>query len=150
MNRKWRGFTLMELIFAMAISGIVLGVGYQLYVVALHNQQIECARETVMLSIQNAMGRIKKDVRTGSSVQVNGSELRISGGNGSIIYRNRPGAGVERVFGRSHVVFKDVTATFAASRSGGRGVDVDLRSSIRVRRRPIRIEISSFVSPRNL
>ncbi|MCX6345745.1 MAG: prepilin-type N-terminal cleavage/methylation domain-containing protein [Armatimonadetes bacterium] len=141
------GFTLMELIFAMAISSIVLGVGYQLYAITLRSQDVECARETAMLSVQNAMARIKSDVRTGSSVHVNGGELRIQGENGLVVYRNKPGAGVERMFGRSHVVFKDVTAKFAASRSG---VGVDLRSSIRVHRRPIRIEISSFVSPRNL
>ncbi|MCX6345114.1 MAG: type II secretion system protein, partial [Armatimonadetes bacterium] len=124
MKTRSHGFTLMELIVAMTISGIVLGVGYQLYALTLRNQDIECARETVTLSIQNAMGRIKSDVRTGSSVHVNGGELRIQGENGLVVYRNKPGAGVERMFGRSHVVFKDVTVKFAASRSG---VGVDLR-----------------------
>ena len=143
-----RGMTLIELMFAMALSLTMLAVGYQAYISFTRVDDLESRRESMMLTMQNAMSKIKSDVRSGASVSGSKGSLVISGGENTVAYRNfSSGSGIERWVGVRRTRYKDVTAEF--SFTGTSGVNIRLVSKASVHRRPIRIEVNSFVRPRN-
>jgi len=147
MNRNRRGVALIELIFAMGLGLIVLSVGYRTYATVSRAHQYECSRESVMLTAQNLLGRIKEDVRAANSVAVSRNTLTVRSGPRTTIYRILPsGAGVQRAIGRGRALYAGVGAEFAAGSSHGVSVRVFARQ--RANRRPIRVDISTFVSPR--
>ncbi len=149
MRTNDRGTSLIELIFAMGLGLAVLAIGYRSYLGVLKVSDYEDRREQITVGVQNLMERIKKDVRAGSSVAVSGNILTIDGAGLRIVYVSSPdGSGVRRETPSSRSIYKDIKAQFAAA-PGRRGVQVRLNSDSRVHRRPIHVEISSFVSPRN-
>jgi prepilin-type N-terminal cleavage/methylation domain-containing protein len=142
-----RGFTLLEVMVTTAISAAVLATGYTLYIGVLKTQELDNQRESMMLTVQNAMAQIKKDVRAAGSVHGSENTLVIDGGQ--LMYESlSSGVGLDRIIA-SHAkrTYRGVSATFEFS-SGG-GVSVKLQSRARVGRRLIRIEISNVVFPRN-
>ena len=147
MKADRRGPSLIELIFAAGLGLAVLAVGYRMYFSVTRINDYENKRESMTLSVQNVMGRIKQDVRAARSVSGSGNSLALTSDAGQIVYRNaRNGSGLQRSMGGGWCVFRGVTARFSPS---PRGAEVSLRSQSSMHRRPIRIEISSFVSPRN-
>lgn len=138
-----RGMTLVELIFAMGLGMVVMAVGYKGYVGVTRANDYADRREATTVAAQNLMGRIKHDVRSGSSISASGASLTI-GGAGVTYASTRQG--VERKVGSGHAIYKDLTARFAPQAGG---VSVTLRSATRVHRRPIDVEITSFVAPRS-
>ena len=143
-----RGFSLMELIFAVGLGVVVMAIGYKAYVGVTRVHDIESRRESMMLTVQNVMAKIKQDTRSAASVSGSKSSLVIDGGR--IVYSNLPdGAGIQRAAGRGRATFEGPVAEFSIVRQPASGVNVTIRSEKTVHRRPIRIEVTSFISPRN-
>lgn len=150
MKRSRAGTSLFELIFAVGLSLLVISVGYRTYVSFMRVEDIERKRESISLAVQNLMGRIKQDVRSASSISGSGGVLTITGSDTRIIYRNKQGSScVERIANRRFTHYDNVEAVFAVKTGNAAGVDVKLTSEVKARRRPIRIEVTSFISPRN-
>jgi len=145
MNARARGMALVELIVAMGIALTAIGVGYQIYNACLKADDRAARRETMTLAVQNLMARVKQDVRVARSISVSGGALVTSGERGRVSYRSASG-GVERSTGRGRCVFRDISARFEG---GSGGVKVRLTSDARVHRRPIHIEVESYVASRN-
>lgn len=142
--RRNRGFSLLEMIVTAAISTAVLATGYSLYVGVLRAQDLESQRESMMLTAQNVMGQIKRDVRNGASVSGNSDTLIID--SGRVRYSCRPNS-VERIINvQGRCIYKGLSAKFTLDNGG---VRVKLWSRDKVQRRLIRVEITSFISPRN-
>ncbi len=141
-----RGFSLIELIFAIGLGMTVMAVGYRAHVGVQRMHDIETRRESMTLNIQNTMAKIKRDIRSASTVAATGDSLVID--SGRITYRSTPG-GVERITSSGRATFQGVKARFKAGSGGAFGADVTLRAEDTVRRRPIKIEVTSFISPRN-
>lgn len=140
-----RGFSLMELIFAVGLGVVVMAIGYRAYVGVTRVHDVESRRESMMLTVQNVMAKIKQDTRSAGSVSGSKGSLVIDGGR--VVYSNLPdGAGIQRAAGRGRATFEGPVAEFSISRPG---VNVTIRSEDTVHRRPIRIEVTSFISPRN-
>lgn len=146
MMQRNRGFSLLEMIVTAAISAAVLATGYSLYVGVLKAQDLESQRESMMLTVQNVMGLIKRDVRNGASVSGDQDTLIIDGGR--VRYKCQPnGTGIERITkSQGKCIYKGISAKFTLDNGG---VRVKLWSNAKVQRRPIRIEVTSFISPRN-
>lgn len=140
-----RGMTLMEVVYASGISLVVLAIGFRAYVGITRIDDVERGREMISLSVQSAMDSVKRDVRAGSSVSGSGHLLSINGPNGRISY-NDTGSGLQRTEGHARRVFKGASAEFSAS---GNDVQATVRAMDIVHRRPIRVEVSSFVRTRN-
>lgn len=146
--RSRRGFSLVEVMVAATLSIAVLAAGYQAYIGFMRVDDIESRRESMMLGVQNVMSKIKSDVRSGLSVGGSRESLVISDGVNFVMYKNLPdGSGIESFIGMRRTKYKDITAEF--SFDGTSGVNVRLVSKASVHRRPIKIEVNSFVRPRN-
>lgn len=146
MMKQNRGFTLLETIVATALSVAVLSVGYSMYIGVFKAQNLANQRESMMLSVQNVMSQIKRDVRSSGSVSGNYNTLILD--SGKVSYKSlSDNIGIERK-SASHAkrIYNGVSAEFGL---GSGGVSVKLRSNAKVQRRPINIEISSFITPRN-
>jgi len=137
MNR--RGFTLIELVVATGLGLMVIAIGYKAYFGALRVDDHAAKRESLTLGVQNLMARIKQDVRGAHALNVANGTLTIDGGR--VIYRNTD-AGVER----GKCVYRDTRAEFT---SEGQGVDIRLRAGASVHKRLVRVEVESYVRPRN-
>jgi prepilin-type N-terminal cleavage/methylation domain-containing protein len=148
MKPNRRAFTLLEMLVAMAISAIVLMAGYRAYFLAMQTQDVETARESATFTITTAMNSIKHDVRSASSVSVSPGSLTIAGREGRIVYKCMPGIGLEKTVGQGRHIYKGLTARFSRGESG-RGVNVELKWDSRVHKRPVRMEVTSYVIPRN-
>jgi hypothetical protein len=144
MNR--RGMSLIEVVFACGISLVVLAIGFRAYATLTRIDDVESHREMASLTVQTAIDAIKRDVRAGSSVSGSGQSMSISGPSGRIAYRTVSG-GLQRVTSHGRRVFRGASAEFSSA--GGNGVQVKVRAKDKVHGRPIRIEVSSFVRPRN-
>jgi hypothetical protein len=133
---------------AASLSVVVLAAGYQAYIGFTRVDDIESRREQMTLNVQNLMARMKSDIRSGASVSGSARRLVITGTEKTIIYTSLPGgAGVERVSGSRRTRYKEISAEF--STAGRSGANVRLTAQDSVHRRPIRIEVSSFIRPRN-
>ncbi|MDO8589376.1 MAG: hypothetical protein Q7T82_20325 [Armatimonadota bacterium] len=143
MNR--RGMTMLEVIFASGLSLVVLAVGYRAFATMTRIDDVESRKEAISLNAQSAMGRIKQDVRAAAFALGTGSLLSMSGSNGRVVYR-AGSRGLERVSSCGVSVIKGVQGEFSST---GGGVRVTVRARETVHRRPVRVEISSFVRPRN-
>ena len=141
-----RGFSLIELTFAIGLGLTVMAVGYRAHVGVQRMHDIESRRESMTLNVQNTMAKIKRDVRSASTVAPTGDSLVID--SGRITYRSTP-RGVERTTSDGRGTTQGVKARFKTGSGGVSGADVTLRAEDTVRRRPIRIEVTSFISPRN-
>jgi len=141
-----RGISLTELIFALGVMLIVLCVGYRSYFGLTRADDIEKQRESITLTVQNAMSRIKEDVRAASAVSVTGSSLTAFGSGFHVTYHSLPGGGLDRVIGTGHFIYKNVNAAFTRS---GSGVDVALSAKTTAHGRAIRVDLQTFISPRN-
>lgn len=147
MISRGRGFTLLELIFSMGLSLIVLAAGYGAYFNFSRADEVERSRELVTIAAQGAMSRIKQDIRTSSAATASGSALSLHTSDGRLTYRSRSnGSGIDRIGPGRHSFLKGAAASFAKN---GRGVNVSVKASAKVHRRAIRVELSSFVMPRN-
>ena len=145
--RSRRGFTLLEMLVAATISIAVLAAGYQAYTGFMRADDIEARRESMNLGTQYLMNQIKGDVRAGSSVNGTKDSLVISGPNGAVTYRNlRDGSGIEKLIAGRRVKYRDIVGEFSTSNGGS---NIMLRSKANVHRRPITVEISSYIRPRN-
>lgn len=144
------GFSLMELIFAIALGLVVMSIGYGAYFSFMRADEAASERDSMMLTVRNAMSKMKHDVRSSSSLGGESGSLVLSGEDGRIIYRNAPGGeGLERAGERGRSVFKGVRAEFSQDKGENPGVSVRLRAESVKQGRPIRVELSTFVSPRN-
>ena len=141
-----RGFSLIELIFAVGLGLAVMAVGYRAHVGVQRMHDIESRRESMTLNVQNAMTKIKRDIRSASSVAATGDSLVID--SGRITYRSTS-RGVERTTSDGRGAIPGVKASFETGSGGEPGAQVTLRAEDTVRRRPIGIEVTSFISPRN-
>lgn len=143
-----RGATLIELVFAMAIGLVVLGVGYRAYFGTLRADECEARRESLNTAANNLMDRIKTDVRAASALRVEGGALIVVAKGRQVNYRSAPdGSGVERVVNGARGLYRGVQASFAPD-SGGVEVAVTSRAAD-VNGRTIRVEKRSFLAPRN-
>lgn len=141
------GFTLLEMIFALGLSMVVLAAGYGALFSFSRNDEVERTRERSTISAHDAMSRIKQDIRQSSSAAVSGAALTLSTADGVIVYRNlADGSGVERRANSMRSVFKGSTVSFAQN---GRGVQVSVRSSANTHRRAIGVDLDCYVMPRN-
>jgi len=146
MKRAQRGMTLVELIYSIGLSLVVMAVGYGAYASFARADDVERQREQLNLTAQNAMGRIKEDVRSASAIAASGSTMALSMAGDRVEYRNLPrGSGVERRARHGRCLFKAVSATF--SRSGG-GVNVSVKARAKTHGRAIRVDLTSFIVPR--
>ena len=142
-----RGFSLVELIFAIGLSMVVLAAGYSAYFHLTRADDVERRREQVTASAHNAMARIKQDVRASSSARASENVLSLSTSSGPITYRNLPnGSGVERHTSSSRGRLNGASASFQQS---GRGVNVSITAHETIHRRAIRVDLNCFVAPRN-
>jgi type II secretory pathway component PulJ len=138
--------TLIELIYSIGLSMIVMMVGYSAYASFMRADHVERQREQLNLTAQNAMARVKEDVRSASAVSASGGSMLLNMAGDRVIYRNLPGgSGVERRASRGRCLFKDISAEFSRS---GEGVDVSVRARSQVHRRAIRVDLESFIIPR--
>jgi len=139
--------TLLEMIVASGVSLVVFAVGYGLYTRVTRLDEVEARREAMTLTVQNVMSRVKQDVRAAQSAACSRGSVTLATGHETITYRTLTDrSGVERLRSDRRAVYRGLTAEFEAS---GTGVNVTLRSLAVVHRRPIRIEITSFIRPRN-
>lgn len=146
MRRSQRGFTLIEMIVSMGLSLIVLSVGYGAYYSFSRADDVERTREQLNLTAQNAMGRIKEDVRSANLVRAFEDTLVLNTTESRIDYTSRPhGTGVKRMSRHGCCLFKGVSARFTES---GRGVNVSVMAGAKVHRRAIRVDLKSFIVPR--
>jgi prepilin-type N-terminal cleavage/methylation domain-containing protein len=147
MIARRKGFTLLELIFSMGLSLIVLAAGYGAYFSFSRADDVERSREMVTIAAHGAMSRIKQDIRASSAATASGSTLSLRTSDGRVTYRSRSnGSGIDRIGPSSRSFLKGATASFV--RRGG-GVDVSVRASTKIHRRAVRIDLNSFVMPRN-
>lgn len=145
--RRDRGFSLIELIFALGLSMVVLAAGYSAYFNVTRADDVASRRERATISAHNAMSRIKEDIRASRSAIASGSTLSLSTAGGSITYRNLPdGSGIERRTSVSRGILKGATASYTQS---GRGVNVSVKARANMHRRAIRVDLNCFVTPRN-
>ena len=114
----------------------------------MQTQDVETAREMATFTVTSAMNSIERDVRAASSVSAAGQSLVINGPDGRIAYRYIPGAGLEKTIGRGHHIYKGLIARFSPGENR-RGVNVALSWNSTVHKRPIRMEVASYVMPRN-
>ena len=145
MRSSRRGFTLFELIAATAIMTVVLSTGYRLWQSVNKADDYQARREEMTLASQNLMATIKRDVRAATSVSASGGRLTVRSPEGITTYSSLQD-GVRRAGPSGGGWFAGADARFNAERGG---VRVTITSDSIVYRRPIHIEISSFVSPRN-
>ena len=141
-----RGFSLIELIVAMGVGAVVLAVGYRAYVDVLRMQDVENRRESMMLAVQDAMRNIKTDVKSGAALAVTANTLVIDGGR--VVYRTKPD-GIERKTSDTRRTFEGAQAEFKPGPNRLPGVSMTIRAEDMIHRRPIRIEVAGYVSPRN-
>ena len=141
-----RGFSMIELICAIGLGMVVMAVGYRGYVGVGRMHEIEERRESMMLNVGNALGQVKRDVRGASNVTATGGSLVID--SGRIIYRSG-NAGIDRITASGRGTIPGMRAQFNASPKGAHGVSVTVSAENTVRGRPIRIEVTSHISPRN-
>jgi type II secretory pathway pseudopilin PulG len=141
-----RGFSLIELIFAIGLGMAVMAVGYRSYVGVQRMQEIEDRRESMMLNVQNAMSQVKRDIRGASTITATGGSLVID--SGRIKYHSNP-AGIDRVTAKGRYTLRGVHAEFKESPRAAPGAGVVVRAEDTVRGRPISIEVTSYISPRN-
>jgi|GEM_PF-1372396 len=147
MITRSKGFTLLELIFSMGLSLIVLAAGYGAYFSFSRADEVERRRELVIIAAHGAMSRIKEDVRASSAAAASGSTLSLQTPDGRVSYRSRAnGSGIDRITPGRRSFLKGATASFAGS---GRGVNVSVKASAKVHGRAIRVDLNSFVMPRN-
>ena len=147
MIARGKGFTLLELIFSMGLSLIVLAAGYGAYFSFSRADEVERSRELVTIAAHGAMSRIKQDIRASGGATASGSTLSLQTPDGRVTYRSRSnGSGIDRIGPRSRSFLKGATASFWGS---GRGVNVSVKASAKVHGRAIRVDLSSFVMPRN-
>lgn len=147
MIARGKGFTLLELIFSMGLSLIVLAAGYGAYFSFSRADEVERRRELAVIAVHGAMSRIKQDIRASSDATASSSTLSLETPDGRFTYRNRAnGSGIDRIGPSSRSFLKGATASFAGS---GRGVNVSVKASARVHGRAIRVDLNSFVMPRN-
>ena len=147
MKRCRAGFSLLELTIALGLSLIVLAAGYSAYFSVTRADDVERRREMLTTAAQNAMERIKQDIRSSSAATASGATLVLAATDGPVTYRNRAGgAGIERNAGRRRSLFKGAMAAFSQS---GAGVDVSVEAGAKVHRRLIRVDLDCFVTPRN-
>jgi hypothetical protein len=146
-GRSRRGTSLMELVVAVGLGIAILGVGYRAYFTLTRADDYESKRHAMMLDVQNLAARIKQDVRAANLVVVFGDTLALNTSDRRINYHSLAHAsGVERSTRYGRGVFRGVSAQFEGT---GGGVRMRLWSELRSHRRSIRVEISTFVSPRN-
>lgn len=137
------GFTLIELLFAMGLSLIVLAVGFSAFFNISRADDVERTREQLTITSNRAMDTIKEDVRAAESFSALGDSLVLN----AITYSNLPnGAGIERLTQHGRSPFKGVRASY---KQHGRGVDISIKAHKKVHGRVIRVELHSFVTPRN-
>ena len=142
-----KGFSLIELIFSMGLSLVVLAAGYGAYFSINRADDVERRREEVTISANNAISRIKEDIRGANSASVAGHALTLNTVDGRIAYRNLPdGSGIERRTSAMHSVLKGATASFVQS---GRGVNVSTKARAKIHGRAIRVDLNCFVTPHN-
>lgn len=147
MIARGRGFSLLELIFSMGLSLIVLAAGYGAYFSFSRADEVEARRELVTIAAHGAMDRIKEDVRAANLVAAFGNAMALNTSESRISYESLPnGAGISRMTRHSRSLFKGATASFAQR---GRGVNVSVRASAKVHGRAIGVDLKSFVMPRN-
>ena len=147
MSARGKGFTLLELIFSMGLSLIVLAAGYGAYFSFSRADDVEARRELVTIAAHGAMSKIKQDIRASGAATASGSTLSLQTPEGRFTYRGRSnGSGIDRIGPSSRSLFKGATASFAQR---GRGVNVSVKASAKVHGRAIRVDLNSFVMPRN-
>lgn len=147
MRRTQRGMTLLELIVSMGLSLIVLSVGYGAYSTFTRADDVERQREQLTLTAQNALGRIKEDVRSASTISASGGTLALASAGKKITYNNlTKGSGLERKATRGRCLFKGVAAHFTKT---GSGVTVSVTARAKPHRRAIGVDLNSFVAPRH-
>lgn len=143
--RSKNGFTLIELIFTMGLSLIVLSAGYRAYFSVTRADDVERHRERITITANSAMDHIREDIRMAGSARVSGDSLILGTSRGEIVYRGMR-SGIERRVGSTRSTFKGVTASFKQS---GPGVGVSIRARENIHRRTIRVDLDCFVTPRN-
>jgi hypothetical protein len=136
--------SLIELIFAMGLGMIVLGVGYRMYAGVARAEQFDSRRHQIVLASQNLLTKIKQDVRSANLVAVSGDSLVLSSTDRRISYRSLPD-GVRRVTRGGSAKYPGLKAVFRAS---GDGVRVRVWSHSVVNRRPVKVDVTTFVRPR--
>ncbi len=143
--RSTNGFTLIELIFTMGLSLVVLSAGYGAYFSVTRAEEVERHRERITITASSAMSHIQSDTRTACSARVSGGCLTLRTASGNIVYRSLR-SGIERRTGPRKFIFKGTVASF---RQSGRGVDVSIRAREYVNRRTIRVDLDCYLAPRN-
>ena len=142
-----KGFTLLEFIFTIGLSLIVLAAGYGAYFNFSRADDVERSRELVTIAAHGAMSRIKEDVRSANMVAAFGNAMALNTSESRISYENLPnGAGISRMTRHSRSLFKGATASFVQR---GKGVNVSVKASAKVHGRAIGVDLNSFVMPRN-
>jgi len=139
--------SLIELIYAIGLSLIVMSVGYSAYASFARADDVERQREQLNLNAQVAMGRIKQDIRSARAVSGFGSTLILATADDRVEYRNLPtGSGLERRSQHGRYLYKSITAGFSSSDGG---VNVSIKARTQVHRRAIGVDLTSFVVPRS-
>ena len=144
MIRSRRGFSLIEMIFVIGLGSVVLAVGYRMYASVVRADQFDSRRQEIVLASQNLLGRIKQDVRSANLTSAFGSSLVINSTDRRITYRSLPGR-VERGARHGWAKYPGLRAEFRAKQGG---VWVRVWSDAKVNRRPVRIDVTTFVHPR--
>lgn len=135
----------MELIFTMGLSLIVMAASFSAYFSITRADDVERRREILITTANNALGRIKEDVRSAESVSASGSTLALGTSDGRVTYRTQ-GANVQRIARHGRGLYKGVTASFSQH---GAGVEVSVNGAQIVHRRALRVDLNCFIAPRS-
>lgn len=139
-----RGLSLIEMIFVIGLGAVVLAVGYRMYASVQRADQFDSRRHQIALTSQNLITRIKQDVRSAKAATASGSLLVLDSGSRRIVYRDQS-QGVERQVGRGRAKYPGLRAEFTAKQGG---VIVRVWSDVKVNRRPVKIDVTTFVHAR--
>lgn len=86
MINKKKGFTLIELILAMAISSIVLLSITQTFILSLHNYQRQYSVVSLEMDTRLFISTVSSDIKRADEVKIDGNTLIITRDSQPIIY----------------------------------------------------------------
>lgn len=146
MRANRRGVSLIELIFAMGLGMAVLAIGYRMYASVARADQFDSRRHQIILTSQNLITRMKEDVRAANLVAAFGDSLVLNSTDRRITYRSLPnGSGVERGTRFGWTKYPGLRAEFHVKQGG---VSIRIWSESKVNRRPVKIDVTTYVHPR--
>lgn len=86
MSNKKRGFTLIELILAIAISSIIMLAITQVFIFSLNNYQRQYSVVSLEMDTRTFISTLSSDIRRADEIKIDGNTLTITKDKHSITY----------------------------------------------------------------